>query len=135
MAENGDVGPDGRNVAENWMGSDNKTMLVAEDVSTGRIVGCCGVARGESEKGDVPPPPESKKDDVEAHLWSIWRLSVDESTRGSGCGRLLMSEAESFAKNRGALKIRASTINHAASGFYVKLGYTRINMAQHVKTL
>jgi ribosomal protein S18 acetylase RimI-like enzyme len=82
------------------------------------IVGCvCVKAQhtlsGEREAG-VP---------VVAGEASVWRLTVDPSTRRLGVGKLLMQEAEQYAVARGCKAMTLVTGNDASKKFYLDIGY------------
>ncbi len=57
-------------------------------------------------------------------------LVVDESRRGRGLGRLLLSHGERWARDRGCniINLRSNVIRAAAHAFYERLGY------RHYKT-
>ena len=115
----GDMGPDGSNLEQNWCGDEtNRGMLVAEVVSENKpsiLVGCCGIIRGT----DSSP----KKIDANETTFSIWKMSVDENCQGKGIGGKLMKAAEDWAKTNGCFKLRMITTNPIASWFYQKHGY------------
>jgi ribosomal protein S18 acetylase RimI-like enzyme len=122
FAVEGDVGPNGCNLMGHW-GDDGdsnngcKRMLIAvNNHSDEAVLGCCGVKRGVSEGIDI-------EDETATDVFSIWRLSVSEDARGMGLGRLLMNEAEEWAKENGGTKMILYTGNPAASAFYQKIGY------------
>jgi ribosomal protein S18 acetylase RimI-like enzyme len=54
-------------------------------------------------------------------------LVVDESTRGMGVGRMLMEEAEEWAREKGSksVKLGSNVKRVEAHKFYEKIGYTR----------
>ncbi len=56
----------------------------------------------------------------------IAALVVDERFRGRGVGRLLMRNAEDWARNRSAsaMVLRSNVIRSGAHAFYEKLGYS-----------
>jgi len=183
VSEQGDVGPEGRNLWENWgrgtmydtdfnnnnddtvavdkipnddtvsktlsdhsletRGKESrcKVMLVAVDKNQGAILGCCGVKRGTNEKVDLPTVTNDAKndannsnnvnnnsnnDDLDPATFSIWRLSVDGSSRRRGVGKSLMDTAEAWAKQHGGKRMQLVTGNPVASEFYVKkCGYEK----------
>jgi len=149
-SEDGDVGPDGGNLANCWMERDDRVMLVAELVvakvdtfssdtidttasdpanineatAKGKVVGCCGVKMGTSE---TQPGPETD-------VGSVWRVSVDALARQKGVGRALMDEAERWVvterkkKNGGnnnITKMQLVTGNGIAADFYKAIGYRK----------
>lgn len=68
----------------------------------------------------------------------IGGLVVDERRRGVGIGRLLLEQAETWAraKDCASIRLRSNIIRNAAHKFYLKGGYT-ITKTQHAfaKTL
>ncbi|MEO7083595.1 MAG: GNAT family N-acetyltransferase [Gemmatimonadaceae bacterium] len=62
----------------------------------------------------------------DAPVGQITMLVVDEAARGTGAGRALVDEAESWVKARGCDRIIVNTALHrsGAHAFYEKLGYT-----------
>jgi GNAT superfamily N-acetyltransferase len=56
----------------------------------------------------------------------VMALVVDERCRGRGIGATLMSEAERWARERGAVKLRVGsrTTREGAHRFYERQGYT-----------
>ena len=59
-------------------------------------------------------------------------LVVDETCRGRGVGKALMSRAEEWAREQGcrAVSLRSNVVRQEAHGFYQGLGYT-ILKTQH----
>jgi ribosomal protein S18 acetylase RimI-like enzyme len=110
-----------------WLNISSKPFLLkASDVAyfvavaqpSQTIVGCvCVKAQhtlsGEREAG-VP---------VAAQEASVWRLTVDPSTRRLGVGKLLMEEAEQYAKARGCKAMSLVTGNDASKKFYLGIAY------------
>jgi GNAT superfamily N-acetyltransferase len=109
-AADGDVGPDGANLAAHWCSHDGRQMLVAT-MDSGVVVGCCGVIRGTDEKKSAP---------TGCDVCSVWRLSVAETARRRGVAMALMRAAEDWARKEGASSIRLVTGNHVAATFYVE---------------
>ncbi|MDQ2845098.1 MAG: GNAT family N-acetyltransferase [Actinomycetota bacterium] len=62
--------------------------------------------------------------------WEVKRVFVDSSRRGSGIGRLLMSEMESVARDDGAERLILHTGDQqpAAVAMYRGIGYTSIDV-------
>ncbi len=60
-------------------------------------------------------------------------LVIDESCRGQGAGRALMSRAEQWAQSKGcpAVRVRSNVIRSRAHAFYEQLGY-RVIKSQKV---
>ncbi|MFB3920620.1 MAG: GNAT family N-acetyltransferase [Terriglobia bacterium] len=65
----------------------------------------------------------------------IGGLVVDEKWRGAGIGRLLVEQAEAWARAKGctSIRLRSNIIRQEAHQFYSKLGY-RIVKTQHAFT-
>ncbi|MBC7593908.1 MAG: GNAT family acetyltransferase [Kineosporiaceae bacterium] len=61
----------------------------------------------------------------DGHRGWIYYLAVDESQRGTGLGRQLMTVAEDWLRQRGAVKVQllVRSANEAVLGFYDHLGY------------
>ena len=126
-SEDGDFGPNGKNLEKHWTKSEtgDRAMFVAEltylDSTSGlpatKVVGCCAVKRGLKES-EISPP--------ECTDYSVFRLSVDEECRGMGVAKKLMDTVEDWAKKNGALKISLNTGNAVAAKFYAKNGYQSI---------
>ncbi len=51
-------------------------------------------------------------------------LAVAEETRGLGCGKALVAEAENYAKDKGARELYLLTTT--AESFFARLGYSRV---------
>lgn len=62
----------------------------------------------------------------------IGGLVVDESHRGLGLGKLLMGEAEEWARSRKleGVYLRSNVLRQSAHGFYEAIGFRRIK-SQH----
>jgi GNAT superfamily N-acetyltransferase len=60
-------------------------------------------------------------------------LVVDAARRGSGIGRLLMRQAEDWAREKGytTVTLRSNIVRHQAHAFYQRIGY-KIPKTQHV---
>jgi GNAT superfamily N-acetyltransferase len=60
-------------------------------------------------------------------VWILNDLFVEEPYRGNGCAKLLMSAAENFARETGAIRIILATqiSNVAAQSLYELRGYTK----------
>ncbi len=63
----------------------------------------------------------------------ILGLVVDQSCRGQGIGRILVSAVETWAATRGlaTIKVRSNVVRAESHPFYQRLGFTRIK-SQHV---
>jgi GNAT superfamily N-acetyltransferase len=76
------------------------------------------VLRG--ERGDV-------LGGVLGQLWGRWlqvtSLWVTEAVRGTGLGRKLIENAETYARSRGAVGVTLETYSFQARPFYERLGY------------
>jgi len=84
-----------------------------------KIVGCVCVKevhtlKKESNKRYPQPLGEA----------SAWRLSVAPEARKLGVGRLLMTQAEAYAKERGFKYMSLITGNEESRKFYQRLGYS-----------
>jgi ribosomal protein S18 acetylase RimI-like enzyme len=68
-----------------------------------------------------------ERNDVLGECWGGWLhvtvLWVSEAARGSGHGRRLMENAESYARARGAVGATLETYSFQARPFYERLGY------------
>ena len=114
-APEGDVGPDGANLAAHWLSHDGRRMLVAAMVDSDVVVGCCGVMRGMDEKKSAP---------AGCDVCSVWRVSVAENARRRGVATALMNAAEDWARMEGSSRMRLVTGNPIAATFYVEpMGY------------
>jgi ribosomal protein S18 acetylase RimI-like enzyme len=132
----GDFGPDGVNIEKNYMKGD-RIMFVAElrsavaaqvplsndtlnsSSTDGAILGCCCVYRGTSDNvNDVAPDSET--------VFSVSRVSVDQTARGRKVGTKLMTSAEEWARSKGATKMHLVTGNPIASTFYQRLNYKTV---------
>jgi GNAT superfamily N-acetyltransferase len=62
-------------------------------------------------------------------------LVVDERFRGSGVGRLLMQQAEDWAREKGYREVvlRSNVIREHAHRFYESLGYTVTQTQKHFR--
>jgi GNAT superfamily N-acetyltransferase len=90
------------------------TVLIA--TSGEELVGFVGVACAiTSEELDQPPGPHAL----------ITDLAVTASHRGKGCGRLLLTRAEEYARSRGANEIRIAVLfgNGTAESLYSSEGF------------
>lgn len=119
MKTAGDVGPEGVNLVERWMAKVDRTMLVAccvdsDDGSESKCIGCIGVKIG----GDM------EKEEPGSTVASVWRMSVEESTRRQGVGLKLLRAAEEWAREHQCKTMVLETTNKIAAQFYtVKAGY------------
>ena len=61
----------------------------------------------------------------DGHRGGVYHLAVDETQRGTGLGKQLISAAESWLREHGAGKVQlmVRSINEAVLGFYEHLGY------------
>ncbi len=78
------------------------------------------VARGEGIDGSVMIG-------FDGHRGWVYYLAVSPERRGAGLGRALMAAAEDWLRARGApkLQLMVREDNHAAIGFYERLGLER----------
>ena len=120
----GNMGPDGANLEKFWChDEENVQMLIAEltfqDPNTKPLlVGSIGIKRGYGRYDSS----EYSKDKNET-IFSITKMSVDVNYRRYSIGGKLLSAAEEWARQAGAKKLRAGTMNPIASRFYLKHGY------------
>jgi N-acetylglutamate synthase-like GNAT family acetyltransferase len=70
---------------------------------------------------------------IDAPFAEIGALIVDDTHRSAGLGRLLVAEAETWAKGRGlaSLWVRSNILRDRAHHFYEQLGFRRLK-TQHV---
>ena len=73
----------------------------------------------------------------DGHRGWVYYLAVDESQRGTGLGRQLMSAAENWLREHGAVKIQLMirSTNEAVLGFYEHLGYEDADVQVRSKRL
>jgi len=113
-AENGDFGPNGKNLLKRWVRED-RCMFVAE--TDGQIVGCCAVCRG-SNCNEIA--------NVDCTSYSIWRLAVDRRLRQSNVKAKLMKVVDSWARAAGGKEITIFTGSPIDSRFYIaQMGYLK----------
>ena len=145
LGPNGDIGPNGSNIYNFWIGRDDNTNNPTSEffVATinNKVVGCVGVKVGQtslkehcsSDNSNVGVKEEEEeeeegKDDVTMNIdrtfVSVWRLSVDETYRRSGVATKLMDACHTWAKEKAGVKnMKLMTGNPVAAKFYLKLGY------------
>merc|ERR1719198_68357 len=105
-SEDGDMGPEGKNLAKHWHDHADRRMLVAvpdpcaTENDKPAIIACCGVKRGVSEKDEAPVTETS---------FSIWRMSVSAQYRQKGVGRAIMQAAEEWAAAQGGAQMHLVT--------------------------
>ncbi|MGN6485963.1 MAG: GNAT family N-acetyltransferase [Thermomicrobiales bacterium] len=92
------------------------TVIVAEDASSGRIVGFCSVCpQKHPEPGDEALPPAGE----------LYTMYVDADAKGRGTGRRLIEAAEARLRamgyTRGVLWMLAA--NTGARAFYERMGW------------
>ncbi|GEP25800.1 GNAT family acetyltransferase [Cryobacterium levicorallinum] len=73
----------------------------------------------------------------DGHRGWVYYLAVDESQRGTGLGRQLMSTAEDWLRKHGAVKVQlmVRSTNEAVLGFYEHLGYENADVQVRSKRL
>lgn len=123
----GDIGPDGINLLENWANKSDRVMFVA--VNDGVVIGVCGAKRGIDEKSIASE---------DCDVFSAMRLSVDEKARRKGVATALMQAVENWAKERHGQKMVLYCGNPVASKLYCeRMGYIKIGFSgvQHEKML
>lgn len=86
-------------------------IFVAEDQSSGRVVGFCGVYVNRTVEADAR---------VE-----ISGLVVEERVRSGGVGKRLLDRAEEWAREKGckSIGLRSNVIRERAHAFYERNGY------------
>jgi ribosomal protein S18 acetylase RimI-like enzyme len=86
---------------------ENGVVLVARGQSA--VVGCVALQPREGDE------------------WYLSMLAVDPESQTSGLGKTIMSEAEAFARARGARRIRISVVNARDTllAWYERRGYAR----------
>ncbi|NLP83669.1 GNAT family N-acetyltransferase [Microbacterium sp. CFH 90308] len=89
-------------------------VFIVLDDDEGAAVGCGGIRR-------LPPGPHGMRYEVK-HLY------LRPQTRGRGCGRLLMDELESRARELGARELVLDTHHslEAAAALYARTGFVTI---------
>ena len=128
IKDNGDVGPDGKNLFTHWCeDKDNRCLLVAEKnsiasdvVTQSEVVGCIAVVRGTSN--EVTAKVSSNEE-----TFSVWKMSVADEFRRSGIGGKLLKAGEEWAVEHGCQQLRMITANPVASRFYQSHGYQLIS--------
>ena len=73
----------------------------------------------------------------DGHRGWVYYLAVDESRRGTGLGKRLMTAAETWLRERGAVKVQlmVRSTNEAVLGFYDHLGYEDADVSVRSKWL
>ena len=73
----------------------------------------------------------------DGHRGWVYYLAVDESQRGTGLGRQMMTAAENWLREHGAVKVQlmVRSTNEAVLGFYEHLGYEDANVQVRSKWL
>jgi amino-acid N-acetyltransferase len=94
--------------------------LPTSDLQAARFEHFFGCGRNDEPKGVIG---------VELHgtVGLLRSLAVDEATRGRGCGRRLVAEAEQYAARNGVQSLYLLTTT--AEVFFGRLGYLRIDRA------
>ena len=74
---------------------------------------------------------------LDGHRGWVYYLAVDENRRGAGLGKQLMSSAENWLREHGAVKVHlmVRSTNEAVLGFYEHLGYEDANVQVRSKRL
>lgn len=73
----------------------------------------------------------------DGHRGWVYYLAVEEDRRGTGLGRQMMSAAENWLREHGAVKVQlmVGPTNEAVLGFYERLGYEDANVQVRSKRL
>ena len=73
----------------------------------------------------------------DGHRGWVYYLAVEENRRGTGLGKQLMSAAENWLREHGAVKFQlmVRSTNEAVLGFYEHLGYEDANVQVRSKRL
>jgi ribosomal protein S18 acetylase RimI-like enzyme len=73
----------------------------------------------------------------DGHRGWVYYLAVDESQRGTGLGRHLMTAAENWLREHGAVKVQlmVRSTNEEVLGFYEHLGYEDAHVQVRSKRL
>ena len=73
----------------------------------------------------------------DGHRGAVYYVSVHPSRQGEGLGRLIMSAAEDWLRERGVWKLNllVRTGNDKAAGFYEEIGYRRSEVFSMQKDL
>ena len=73
----------------------------------------------------------------DGHRGWVYYLAVEEDRRGTGLGRQMMSAAENWLREHGAVKVQLMVrpTNEAVLGFYERLGYEDANVQVRSKRL
>jgi GNAT superfamily N-acetyltransferase len=118
LSEEGDIGPNGTRLIQNWVEPPDRTFLVAVD--DGVVVGCVGVKK-KSRENELDVRKEVTDDTKVA---AIYRLSVDASARRKGIARKLMDRAHEWAKEeQGCESMWLNSANPRGLDFYKAIGY------------
>jgi GNAT superfamily N-acetyltransferase len=119
LSEEGDLGPNGTTLIQNWVEPPDRTFLVAV-MDDGAVVGCVGVKKkSPKNEHDVR---EIVTDDTK--VAAIYRLSVDASARRKGVARTLMERAHEWAKEeQGCESMWLNSANPRGLDFYKAIGY------------
>jgi len=124
LSNEGDVGPNGKNLLQTYSGKEDRRMFVACVGEPSVVVGCCAVKRGMDET----------KSEEESQICSIWRMSVDVNYRGHGIATKLMAACEDWSAEKRCTKMGLFTINPVAAKFYVdRMGYQNVGHFHIVK--
>ena len=85
------------------------SLLKWEDPEGGPLLGCVWI------------------EPLENDVWYLGSLATDPTLQNSGLGRILLSAAEDWARERGAKRIRMNVVNvrDALIAWYVRRGYAK----------
>lgn len=94
--------------------------LATSDLQAARFEHFFGCGREDAPSGVIGVELQGK-------VGLLRSLAVDEATRGRGCGRRLVAEAEQYAARNGVQSLYLLTTT--AEEFFRRLGYVRIDRA------
>jgi ribosomal protein S18 acetylase RimI-like enzyme len=94
------------------VGHGERTLLVAEESATGRMVGTVQVVFGQPEN--------------QPHRADVAKMLVTRSARNRGIGGMLMAAAEEAARASGRTLLVLDTGSDEAKRLYERMGWTRV---------
>ncbi|KAL4439267.1 hypothetical protein ABPG77_004169 [Micractinium sp. CCAP 211/92] len=115
--------PKERQQAERWRRQRSFIVLVAEDCSSGEVLGCAAVSLAQPEAALPPPFPTSKPRRV-----YVSNIAVLPQHRRQGVGTLLLQTCERQARlwRQDSLWLHVELKNDDALRLYQRLGYTEV---------
>jgi GNAT superfamily N-acetyltransferase len=120
LGVNGDVGPKGSNLIENWVLPTDRNFFVAVEASSQTVIGCVGVR---THNCDV----KSNNSDSVRMMAEVERLSVDSSFRRMGVARNLMEKVHEWGRQQNCDIVLLNSANPKAIEFYKSIGYVPIH--------